>query len=273
MTNLNDLHAASRAARATLPPTTAFARFWAGYKRGDWLTAADATYLNLSPAERFDILLNHPSRRALAGDWNFTRGVAFERYAMACDHNGWSVFPEETTKDAKRKPAFLSKGKTKYQVKPTERYKRRPGPSLIAWEADLGTVDFNVALTCCEASSHARVLDIDVRDGKLANDILAVAFKIFGTTPFIRIGSYPKRALIYRVEGDDVKFPTRSVSFLGEDGKRDLIESADGLSARNAIEFLAQGHNLTIYGKHHKTGSSFDWSEGTLHPAIAGKLS
>jgi hypothetical protein len=213
----------------------------------------------------------------LATDWLYdvddAHDRAYLRYGLHCYANGWSVIPETRESGKDRKPALLewqSVGadrkprKNSHQVRPSQ---QRDGlPPL--WEATLiaeRSLGYNVALIPGPSSSHVRAIDIDCLDTKLSEQLRDLAFEVFGQTPFVRIGQFPKRLLIYRVEGDDTAIPTFSKAFLATDGQPDVVDR----KAQNAFEFLSAGHNFTIYGRHHRTKTTFDWSEGTLHPAIA----
>jgi hypothetical protein len=125
----------------------------------------------------------------------------------------------------------------------------------------------NLAIQCCAASGHVRVLDVDCRDPEVAHRIKEIAFTTLGETPFVRFGAKPKMQLLYRVEGEDTKIQKWSHSLLGADGLEEMDEGGHPI---NAIEYLAEGAIFTAYGLHHKTMQNFDWSDGSLHPAIAG---
>ncbi|WP_332715806.1 hypothetical protein [Pelagibacterium mangrovi] len=201
------------------------------------------------------------------------------RFAVPATVNGWSVVPQES--DGERKPSFIiDPGKSTTakpraggtQFLPTD-YRAKRMSLSTAVQIGYGTPGANLAIQCCAASAHIRVLDIDCRDPEIAEAVKTLALEVLGDTPFIRYGARPKVALIYRQEAgsDDERWsiPKWSVEMLGADGKRDID---DELKPINSVEFLSEGGLLTAYGLHHKTGKSFDWSEGRLHPAIASPL-
>lgn len=238
---------------------------------GEWIDERTARFHDISDDERLAAWLARDT-----SDWHvphddLTRThFVYRDYAVHSHVNGWSVIPE-TRPD--RKPAaqiVWHKGKiSRVQVKPSERRDIRiPDRNLLI---DLkGTEGNNLAVVNGPASGHARCIDIDCLDEDHARAVTEVALRIFGETPFRRVGRAPKIMLVYRMAGEDINLPTRSVAFLGANGKPDLIQKDGSWVARNAVEFLGAAHNWTCYGLHHSTGLSFDWSQGSLHPAIGG---
>lgn len=191
--------------------------------------------------------------------------------------NGWSIVPQDRpgTFGAKnggrdRKPSGIPhtiitsrQGHTSaltYPFLPTEWRDKRMNVREFAQMWRLGSA--NVAIQCCAASGHIRALDIDCPDVVVAARVRDLAFQHLGETPFIRVGNAPKSQLLYRVEGEDVRLPKWSVTLIEGDEENDI--------AGQSVEWLSNGSLLTAYGLHHKTKQSFDWSQGTLHPAIAG---
>ncbi|WP_156461161.1 hypothetical protein [Devosia sp. Root436] len=238
---------------------------------GAWIDETQAQHFGITEDERYAAWL-----ATNASDWHVdhesvaaTENV-YRRYALHMHALGWSPFPESR---ADRKPGRLivwRRGKMNaVQIKPSERRDSRPDWSTLYYDIK-GGGGMNVAVVNGAASGHVRCWDIDCLDEDHAEAVMNAAFEVFGPTPFVRVGRAPKVMLIYRVEGDDINLPTRSVSFLDADGQPDLIQKDGSAVPRNALEFLAAGHNWTSYGIHHGTGRSFDWSRGTLHPAIAG---
>lgn len=197
------------------------------------------------------------------------RGTTVRRYLLHTTMMGWSTFAEKRKGD--RKPALLvsfpRSGKNrKPQYAPIEPSKRRdqlvPLADLHAEADNDGVHNCNLAVVLGPASAHLRAIDIDCLDPKLSAEVQRLAFEILGETPFVRVGRAPKSMLFYRVEGQDIDIPTSSTAFM-DMGFKD---------PNNALEFLGAGRNATIYGLHHKTGESFDWSQGKLHPAIASSM-
>lgn len=201
----------------------------------------------------------------------------------ACIANGWSIVPQDRPGTGgwdygstdQRKPSKIPMdrwdAKTKTMKRsydsflPTQWRERRMTVSeFLQFEL---VYHANLAIQCCAASGHARILDGDCRDADVAQRIKELAFEHLGVTPFVRFGAKPKFQLIYRVEGDDIKLPKWSSTLRGPDGAEHNDESGQPV---NAIEWLSEGAIFTAYGLHHKTDQNFDWSDGSLHPAIAG---
>lgn len=193
--------------------------------------------------------------------------AVFQQFGVHCHLRGWSVFPEEASGD--RKPAHLRwemrsafRGKTSQnwlQVKPSKQRDSLPDfITLFAYTEH--SINHNVAGTSGAASAHVRAIDIDCLDEGLAEQIVAAAREVLGETPFVRVGRAPKVMLFYRA-ANAKSVPTKAFSFALEDGSSD---------PDNKLEILGHGRNFTLYGFHHKTKRPFDWSRGTLHPAIAG---
>lgn len=237
---------------------------------GEWIDDSLALKLKITDDERLAAwlvrkihwLVPHDSRRAVEN--------VYRDFALHLHAHGWSAFPE--TRDD-RKPAAQeawNKGKlSRFQVRPSERRDSLIPVSHLFSDVK-GTGGNNAAIVCGPASGHIRAWDIDCLDEDHARAVTEVALRVFGDTPFRRVGRAPKIMLLYRVEGDDIALPTRTVTFLTTDGEPDLILRDGSWIARNMVEFLGAGHNFTAYGLHHGTGRSFDWSQGSLHPAIAG---
>lgn len=89
-------------------------------------------------------------------------------------------------------------------------------------------------------------------DPALAEAATALAVDVFGETPFVRQGQYPKTALIYRAAE-----PMPSISLKTADG------SGDG------IDVLAESRQFVAYGVHRKTLKPYAWI-GAESPLTAG---
>jgi len=97
-------------------------------------------------------------------------------------------------------------------------------------------------------------IDIDVvSDAELSRQVQGLAASIFGSTPFLRVGLYPKIAMIYRPDGDDIA--TRR--FKAADG------SGDG------VDILSTGSQFVAFGNHPDTGQPYQWV-GDASPLDAG---
>lgn len=237
----------------------------------DWIWQSMALHHKITPAELVDHWLEAGAeaasdpfvdRRDLDQKMHVVR-----RFQMHATAQGWSVFAEE--RDGNRRPAGTLTdarhgNKTQYApIKPSERRDKLRRLTDLHFEMDNpGTNSCNLAVVFGPASSHLRALDIDCLDAELSEEVQRLALEILGDTPFIRVGRAPKAMLFYRVEGADIDIPTSSNAFM-QYGIKD---------PENAIEFLGAGRNATLYGLHHKTGESFDWSHGRLHPAIAAPM-
>lgn len=250
-------------------PITAYARAW------------DLT------DEECESVLNCPDNLELArrggtvsksdmSDWYVVKWVGWQLL-----QRGWSIAPQDRpgtggyeygdTDTDQRRPAKVPylrnadkwghKKKTSFVAfLPTQwREQRMSMRQFIAVSEHMFAA--NIAIQCCAASGHIRALDIDCTDPALAARIRELAVQHLGPTPFIRVGNAPKVQMLYRVAGADIDIKKWSLSIDFGGG-----EEAD----HQAIEFLAEGALLTSYGLHHKTMLSFDWSQGSLHPAIAG---
>lgn len=226
--------------------------------------------LGISVEEKINAHLTHGAERAAS--WVIeekTYGPMrpdYSRWALHCNNWGWNVFPE-TYEHGRRMPGRFGH----VQVRPsTFTDMLRPLYHVAAECATRENSWHNVAVTLGAGSSHARVIDIDTADEVLAQQLHDLADEILGRTPFVRVGRWPRRQLIYRCDYDDaqtIAVQKFSRVFLRADGAPDTDE--DG-KAINAIEYLSAGSNATLYGVHHKTAQFFDWSLGSIHPAIAG---
>ncbi|WP_339950722.1 bifunctional DNA primase/polymerase [uncultured Albimonas sp.] len=81
-------------------------------------------------------------------------------------------------------------------------------------------------------------IDIDILDPDLAHAAEAIARRILGQTPLLRVGRWPKRLLVYRTEA-----PFRKIKVPG-------------------LEILSQGQQFVAFGIHPDTGQPYHWPEG-----------
>ena len=177
----------------------------------------------------------------------------FEFAAPKMYEKGWSVFPQKS--DDKRMPGRLGAatcpkgwGETikwgQYRdTMPTDAEKQ-------AFYNECGKL--NVALALGRASGNIFAIDIDCPTQVVSLRIQEIIFSVLGETPFIRIGSDPKAALLYRTAEDD-PIRNRTVS-------RGQLQYYPG----NAVEILGNsgGTPLTLHGIHYKTGRFFFWPKG-----------
>jgi hypothetical protein len=84
------------------------------------------------------------------------------------------------------------------------------------------------------------VIDIDESDAALADVMQAIAFRVIGETPFIRVGQWPKRALLYRMD-EAVRF----------------LDFGNG-------QVLGNGRQVAVAGIHPTTQKAYYWPEETL---------
>lgn len=260
---------------------------------GVWVTPVQIAEFGITREEQAAAWLAHAGHAEMAADWHvypISDPETYQRFALHAHAQGWAVFPETDGVDGERKPAAVPprwvlqqsrRGKVsanyktynpeelrRWAVKTSLRRDTNITAAELAGEIESVGPKDNVGIVIGPSSGNVRVLDIDVVDADLSGAIQDLAAKILGVTPFIRIGRAPKAQLIYRVTDDDMlAFPSRSWALLGADGEPDFDEAG---KPRNAIEWLGYGRHFTVYGLHHKTRQSFDWSQGTLHPAIAG---
>lgn len=160
--------------------------------------------------------------------------------------NGWSIYPQDT----ERRPGRVNGETIAWQHDHKLSEKLPKAEHLKKWVQQCSTL--NVASVMGPGSGYTCAIDIDVLDKEKSDQIVELAEKILGRTPFIRVGRAPKIALIYRYDPDD---PVQSVSrnFAEKDSENNIYAS------ENAVEILGQGKSITFLGKHHKTGRYFQW--------------
>lgn len=256
-----------------------------GLGHGKWLSWAVLCDIGMAAGEFVYEWVKDPVASAQAANWRIDAAEqfhnSFERFGIHSWHLGWNPIPETRG----RVPGMYMDAdwaqnkqgnRRRIQVKPSELWDRRRSELEMWVMVNGGNPLDNVAMTIGEACGNVRVWDLDIRDQDLAEAVHASMNEIFGVSPFVRVGSFPKRQVIYRT--DDPKLLAlvkQAFEMLDANGKPDTIEETDengkvSKAPRNVIEFLAHGSNFTVYGLHHKTKRFYDWSLGTLHPAIAG---
>lgn len=95
------------------------------------------------------------------------------------------------------------------------------------------------------------MIDIDAREIDRADAMEADAIARFGPAP-LRIGAWPKRALVYRIEGS---IPYETISY--ERGGQGNVPEED--RENDAIEFSAGKRQMVMLGTHAKTGQPYRW--------------
>ncbi|MEE3098464.1 MAG: bifunctional DNA primase/polymerase, partial [Pseudomonadota bacterium] len=81
-------------------------------------------------------------------------------------------------------------------------------------------------------------IDIDLMDPDLAHEAEAIARRVLGPTPLVRVGRWPKRLLLYRTGT-----PFRKIQVPG-------------------LEILGQGQQFVAFGIHPDTMQPYHWPEG-----------
>ena len=99
-------------------------------------------------------------------------------------------------------------------------------------------------------------VDIDIlSDPDLAHRVQALAFEHLGPTPFIRVGLWPKRLLVYRKRKDAAHNDGRGVQTSSSAVHSVSFKAANG----DGIEILSDGKQFTIYGMHREAGRPYCW--------------
>lgn len=173
---------------------------------------------------------------------------------------GWNAFAQDRTGD--RKPTAFSReflpGSEVDSVSPMyiselERIKL-PANSSISLSWTVHHPHHNVALFMGPRGGNVFALDIDVTNRDAIGKIIEIIEREVGLSPFIRVGSYPKVALIYRMApGESMR--SRVATFTDPD--------------LGAIEIQGVNKALTAYGIHHRLKSCFQWI-GSATPAEHG---
>mgnify|MGYP001371431482 CR=1 FL=1 len=173
---------------------------------------------------------------------------------------GWNAFAQDRTGD--RKPTAFSReflpgsdidGISPMFISELERIKL-PANSSISLSWTVHHPHHNVALFMGPRGGNVFALDIDVTDRAAIEKIVGIIEREVGLSPFIRVGSYPKIALIYRMAPGEV-MRSRVATFTDPD--------------LGAIEIQGVNKALTAYGIHHRLKSCFQWI-GSATPAEHG---
>ncbi|AWV14813.1 hypothetical protein A3862_04265 [Methylobacterium sp. XJLW] len=165
---------------------------------------------------------------------------------------GWSVFPQ--TKGINQRMPGIADGR---MITYKEYVHALPPERLVAhWAAVCPGL--NVAAIMGPASGVFAV-DIDVTDRPLADRIYAIAVQEFGPEHYVRSSGGVKVAIILGLDPSDPVEAKRALPLLDDEGR-----SLGG----QAVEILANGSPLTIWGNHHRTGERFTY--GRLNPIRVG---
>ncbi|MFL5118195.1 MAG: bifunctional DNA primase/polymerase, partial [Microvirga sp.] len=92
------------------------------------------------------------------------------------------------------------------------------------------------------ATGNVIAIDLDLSDAVTLNEVKAIAFEVFGATPFVRQGRAPRVALIYR-----------ATEAIGSVSLKVLHGAGDGL------DILANGRQFVAYGIHPVTRCPYVW--------------
>lgn len=181
---------------------------------------------------------------------------------------GWNAFAQERIRDRLPSPFY---GESLWQGKRDREHDfkamklnvfksiKLPANSYPSWAWSVHAPEKNIAIMMGRRGGDVFAIDIDVTDRVAMGKILGILEREVGLSPFIRVGMWPKVALLYRV-ADGEKIKSRVLEF----GKEDSKDKALG-----AIEILGEGKPLTAYGIHHSFLASFQWI-GSATPAEHG---
>lgn len=171
-------------------------------------------------------------------------GVAGPRFRQM----GWSVFPQ--TKGINTRTPGIADGR---MITYKEWVHALPPERTVAYWAAV-CPGLNVAAIMGSASGLFAV-DVDVTDQPLADGIYRIALQEFGPDHFVRRSGGLKVALILGLDPADPVEAKRALPLRDDEG-----HPLDG----QAIEILANGGPLTVWGNHHRTGNRFTY--GRLSP-------
>jgi putative DNA primase/helicase len=124
---------------------------------------------------------------------------------------------------------------------------RQPHPAEIGrWGSDpFYQAAINTGLACSDAPGGLVAVDLDFLEPDLAEMAEALALEELGESPLVRIGQWPKRAMLFRNDGT-VRTHRR--------------KAADG--SGNGVDVLAGGAMLIGHGVHPGTGGAYEWTGG-----------
>jgi hypothetical protein len=174
----------------------------------------------------------------------------FGVHAVPMFNNGWMVVPQE--RDERRMPSKIDGRALKWGPFQKE---RPPVDEVVRWTKQAPIA--NTAIILGPVSGNTFSLDVDVSDERMSVQVQEIAAEILGETPFRRVGSEPKIALVYRYP-EGMAPANRSHHFV----------DAQGEPSHHAIEILGPGKQITAFGLHHKTGKYFGWLG--QQPTMAG---
>jgi hypothetical protein len=137
-----------------------------------------------------------------------------------------------------------------------EDYVYRATPASIArWRQFPGIADHtNLGIAC----GVIACVDIDVYDVDLAERVEALARQLLGSTALVRVGQWPKRALVYRIAGGPLA-KVQTPEFLKGEFKA-------------KVEVLGQGQQFVAFGIHPATRAPYEWAGVTPETLPAAEL-
>lgn len=193
-----------------------------------------------------------PSGTVVSG-WHQINAPTFDVLAPAVVKAGWSCFPQ--TRDDRRGPGIVDGRALAWG----EYQRRLPTMAEIRWWSSF-CPSHNVAGILGDASGGTFAVDVDVVRQDLSVEVVRLADRILGETPFRRVGRAPRIVLLFR-QGlttelrADERIPSRQIKFSARHG-----EESPG-----AVEILSHGKPVTFFGLHHKTGKYFTWLDKSPH--------
>lgn len=156
----------------------------------------------------------------------------FARHAATIADNGFSVV---AIRPRTKKPRYPKWHTASFQ------------PSELSWIAlnAARNPDDSVALGC---GRFVIAIDIDAEDREDAARIQAIAERELGSTPLMRVGKWPKRALLYR--------------------------SSDDIHTRRSglVEIIGRGGNIVAFGIHPEIKKPYYWIEDSPTDTDASSL-
>lgn len=143
---------------------------------------------------------------------------------------GWHVLP---TKPNSKVPGYFERGQWGEMAGWT-RFCEMP-PSEADVETWRSWDDCGVSIACGTVLG----LDLDIEDGKLAQQIRDVAKQTLGDTPLVRYGRRPRSMMVYRMA---TPFRSRRVG---------------------PLDAMGSGRQFVAFGVHPNTGQPYTWEDGT----------
>jgi hypothetical protein len=127
---------------------------------------------------------------------------------------------------------------------------------LAKWE---GSFSAHTNTAAVANRDYFGVDDDVISDSNLAHHIQALAFEHLGETPFIRVGRWPKRLLVYRKRKEVIEARNggRAAAISSPVIKSVSFKAANG--SGDGGEILSAGRQFVIHGIHPNTGLPYHW--------------